>query len=447
LKSTYYDQATIAYNAQDYPQALKGYYQCLKEDWNSFEPGDAGLLYHRIGNCLIKMRQYKEAATSYQKALQDEDYNEKTSIYVNLATTLNGIGKYSEAISFFNKALADVNYATPYRAYMGLGSAYARMQKYIEAGTAYRNAALDESNPNPVKALLNLGETFSTLGRPHDAIEAYLAILDFRVTGTSLNTTLERLGQAYVAAGRYDDALDTFEDVLSQERFSLSQEAYDDYQKARQALGFGDKGSYSTEIKDSVAPDETSPSAFSSQYPSLRYNESEGYGAGNVPNLNDTGFFTATDDELMETGRRQLRKERKLRHTGLKVLFAILVILIAALGTCIFAYTQGLGIPSQETVIKDFFTAYAADESIEKYWLAESNEDKTNLKKTLNGVAKSSNVTVVSLESTMSTSKAIVDVKLPEGGVLHYRITLSRDFITWKIIGIELVFASEKQVA
>jgi len=444
LKSTYYDQATIAYNAQDYPQALKGYYQCLKEDWNSFEPGDAGLLYHRIGNCLIKMRQFKEAAASYQKALQDADYQEKTSIHVNLATTLNGIGKYPEAISYFNKALTDDDYPTPYRAYMGLGTAYTKLGKHIEAGTAFRSAALDESNPNPVKALMSLGGAFSALERPHDAIEAYLAILDFKVTGASLNTTLERLGQAYVAAGRYKDALDTFEDVLSQERFSLSQEAYEDYQKARMALGFSNKN-YGDDGYEEKLPDLIVQEADSySFYPTDGLNESRGYGAGNVPHPGDTGFFTATDDELMATGKRQLKRERKLRHTGLKIFVSILVILLLALGTCVFAYTQGFGIPSQDKVIQDFFTAYAADESIEKYWLFEKDEDKAALNRWLDGVARSSDITVVGLDSNMTSSLATVDVKLPDGGVVHYRVHMARDFISWKIVGIELVFASEK---
>jgi len=444
VKSTYYDQATIAYNAQDYPQALKGYYQCLKEDWNSFEPGDAGLLYHRIGNCLIKMRQFKEAAASYQKALQDENYNEKTSIHVNLATTLNGIGKYPEAISYFNKALSDEYYPTPYRAYMGLGTAYTKLGRFIEAGTAYRCAALDESNPNPVKALLNLGETFSSLGRPNDAIEAYLAVLDFKVTGASLNTTLERLGQAYVAAGRYKDALDTFEDVLSQERFSLSQEAYDDYQKARVALGYGDKRASASRYDSTAKGLDKQGSGSFSQYPSINLNESDGYGAGNIPNLNDSGFFTATDAELMETGKRQLRRERKLRHTGLKIILTIVIILILALGTCVVAYMQGFGIPSQEKVIKDFFAAYAAGEPVDKFWLVESDKDNATVAKWLEAVPKSSNVIVVGLESDMKSSLAVVDLKLKEGGVIHYRINMARDLISWKITGIELVFASDK---
>ncbi|MDR2587582.1 MAG: tetratricopeptide repeat protein [Coriobacteriales bacterium] len=457
MKSIYYEQATTAYNAADYPQALKGYYQCLKEDWSTFRPGDAGLVYHRIGNCLIKMRNFREAAVSYQKALQDDGYSEKTSIYVNLGTTLNGIGKYTEAVTYFNKALSDASYATPYRAYMGLGNAYTKLERNIEAGTAYRDAALDESNPNPVKALMSLATTFSTLGRPHDAAEAYLAILDFRVTGKTLNTTLDRLGQAYVAAGRYQEGFNTFEELLSRERFSLSAEGTQDYQKARRALGLAVE---STPAASEPVVAATQDDAFagldhtaqlsSSQigpYDAVDLDAEQDFGGGNVPHPGDTGFFTATDADLIASSKRAMRRERKLRHTGLKVFLVIVALLVVLLGVSIVAYTQGVGIPSQEKVITDFFKAYADDEPIDvvkSYWVVGAEEDEKTLARLLDGVAKSSNVTIRGVDAHMRESQVLVDVRLSgsDSAPLHYRIDLVRDLLGWKIGGIELVFAS-----
>jgi Tfp pilus assembly protein PilF len=452
LNSTHYDQATISYTAQDYPQALKGYYQCLKEDWTSFKPGDAGLVYHRIGNCLIKMKNFREAAVSYQKALQDEGYAEKTSIYVNLGTTLNSIGKNTDAITCFNKALSDAEYTTPYRAYMGLGIAYTELDQHVEAGTAFRDAALDEANPNPVKALTNLATSFMALERPNDAVEAYLAILDFRVTGKTLNTTLERLGQAYVAAERYQEALNTFDDMLAREHFSISPAAQEDYEKARRALGIA-AAAPAAVLAAGTQDDPLAGLDFSAQpspestahYPTPDFNEEEGYGAGNVPHPGDTGFFTATDADLIETGKRQMRRERKLRHTGLKVFLAIVVVLVLALGTCIFAYTQGVGIPSQETVVTDFFNAYSAGEPVEGYWVKSADENEKTLERLLDGVAKSSNISIVGIDSKMRESRMLVNVTLPEGDTIHYHVDLVRDFISWKISGIEMTFASINQ--
>jgi tetratricopeptide (TPR) repeat protein len=405
------------------------------------------------------MRNFQEAAVSYQKALQDDAYTEKTSIYVNLGTTLNGIGRYSEALEYFKGALADASYTKPYRAYMGLGTSYTKLGQYVEAGTAYRDAALDENNPNPIKALTSLANTFTLLGRPDDAAEAYLAILDFRVTGKTLDTTLEQLGRSYVAAGRYQEGYNSFEEALSREGFELSHEAAEDYRKARLALGIAVEPQVVAPpwnpLDDSLAGfdvQESYPSEPSAQYPALDFDENETYGSGNVPSMGDTGFFTATDADLIASSKSQMRKERKLRHTGLKILLTLLIILIVALGACVVAYTQGVGFPSQQTVITNFFKAYAAGEPVTDTWVEASQEDPATLSRLLDGVAKSSDVTIVNLYgvdgstgllSMMTESQALVDVKLPEGGIVHYRIDLARDIIGWKISGIELVFASQ----
>jgi tetratricopeptide (TPR) repeat protein len=451
VKSIIYDQATVAYNSKDYSQALKLFYQCLKEEWSSFGPGDAGLVYHRIGNCLIKMRKFKEAAVSYQKALQDLDYTEKTSIYVNLGTTLNGIGKYAEATTYFNKALDDASYATPYRAHMGLGSAYTKLDKLVEAGIAYRDAALDESNPNPVKALMNLGGTFTALGRPDDAVEAYLAILDFRVTGDDLNKTLDLLGQAYVQGGHYQEGLNTFEEALSHERFSLTPEGETQYQKARTALGLASTSTVAMPAVNDYQEDDFSgfdrqvhPDSDRESSASLyEFDEDDGYGGGNVPSANDTGFFTLSDDDLIATGKQELRKERKLRNTGLKILLIVIIILILALGASVVAYTQGVGFPSKEAVVTDFFKAYAAsDPKHTDYWVSNADIDRASLQQMLDRVAKSDSIAIVGSEATMTESYLLVDVKLSQGGVMHYRVNLVRDVISWKISGIEIIFAS-----
>jgi hypothetical protein len=342
---------------------------------------------------------------------------------------------------------------------MGLGTSYSKLGRFIEAGTAYRDAALDDNNPNPVKALMSLANTFTQLGRPEDAVEAYLAILDFRVTGKTLDTTREQLGRSYVAAGRYQEGYNSFAEALSREGFVLSAEGAEDYRRARLALGIAIEPVPVDTQADSPVDEfagfdvnDPYPPEQAPQYPIMDFDEDEGYGAGNVPNSGDTGFFTLSDADLIASSKTQLRKERKLRHTGLKVLLAIVIILIIALGACVFAYTQGVGIPSQETVIEDFFAAHAAGEPVTDTWVEVSKDEKDTLNRLLDGVAKSSNVTIVSLDgkdgetgflSMMTESRAYADVKLPEGGIVHYRIELARDFIGWKISGIELVFASQ----
>jgi tetratricopeptide (TPR) repeat protein len=451
VESTHYEQATIAYHSGDYAQALRGFYQCLKEDYSSFQPGDAGLVYHRLGNSLLKLRNLNEAVTAYQKAIEDSEYTDHSGICVNLGTSLNGLGRYKEAVPYFEAALADPGYSTPYRAQMGLGAVYSKLGKYVEAGTAFRDAALDESNPDPVKALMNLGSTFMALNRPTDAVEAYLAVLDFRVADKTLGKAYDKLGQAYVAAQNHEEAIVAFEEAFRVAGYALNEKSKNDYDTA-------------LNLRKHQLELESEANAYTLQkadYSGFDYLEGQEpaqdeltgdtghYGAGNVPVAENTGFFTATDAALIEHSKRQMRAERKLRHTGLKVFLAILIILILLLGGAVFAYSQGFGWPTQKSVIEDFFAAHAAGEDTGKYWI-NGEEYAADIDRILDGVAKSDSVTIDSIGSVeengsmMSSARAVVTVHLPEGGTMHYEVLLTRDLIGWKINNVDIIFASQE---
>jgi len=170
---------------------------------------------------------------------------------------------------------------------------------------------------------------------------------------------------------------------------------------------------------------------------------SRGYGGGNVPTADETNFFTATDDDLIELGKRQLRKERKLRHVGLKVLLAFMIILVLVLGTAVYAYWQGYGYPTQQAVITDFFTAHARGDDVLQYWIGAEGNEKT-IEKKLDMIAKTEEIEIVYLDATMSRSEAVVIAHLKEGGTLRYEIQLDRSFLGWMIQDITLVFSSRQ---
>jgi tetratricopeptide (TPR) repeat protein len=440
VQSVNYEQATVAYRSGDYPSALRGFYRCLKEDFASFGPGDAGLVYHRLGNCLLKMRNLNEALATYRKALEDDRYADRGGVLVNIGTTLNGLKRNQEAIACFDQALAEADYHTPYKAQLGLGNAYSRLGMLVEAGSAYRKAALDEGNPNPIKALNNLGVTFMSLERPLDAVEAYLAIIDFKASGQVLNKTYEQLGSAYAAAQRYPEALAAFEDALRDGSYTLSGRGREDYERANLSLGGGDlaygEPDYSgldTSVYDVPMSE------------GENFGQAEGYGAGGVPAAENTGFFTATDADLMRMSKSQMRKVRKLKHTGLKVFCGFVIALIALLGTAVFLYTQGYGFPTQEKIITDFFDAQAQGKDVSPYWVVGDGVDPMVIERILDGVAPSSDISIVSVERSMEVSTALVRVNLAEGGIIHYRITLARDLLSWRIYEIVFAFASASE--
>jgi tetratricopeptide (TPR) repeat protein len=107
LNSINYQLAQASYQDGDYINALKSYYATLKDDAAGFEPGDLGMVYYRVGNCLLKMHSFNEAAISYKKALEDAGFSARGAASVNLGKACLGEGRFQEAIAAFDAALAD----------------------------------------------------------------------------------------------------------------------------------------------------------------------------------------------------------------------------------------------------------------------------------------------------------------------------------------------------
>ena len=439
MNSSNYKQADTAYSNGDYVSALKSFYSVLKEGGSKLEPGELGLLYYRIGNCLLKMYTFNEAAISYQKALEDTSFSSRAAAQVNLGKAQLGLGQYEESVQSFNAALTDTSYSKPYQAQMGLGNAYTRLGMIVDAGTAYRNAALDERNPNPAKALMSLGSCFMALGRPDDAIESYNAIFEFDPKQLVAQKAYESLGQAFTLAGHYPEALDAFSRALAPGGFSLSNSAQEDYQKAlrilqeNKELSVENLAGFNRSDFSSTRPE---------LEPSVGANGTTVYGAGNVPTAHDTGFFDVAEADLVKLSKRQMRGQRKLKHTGLKVALTIIILLILVLGAAVFGYTQGFGWPTQETVINDVFAANAEGNDTTRYWVESTDEEKLVIERIMDMVAPTTSVDITYMEKSMTSTEAIVTAHLQEGGAIRYQITLEREGIEWKISSLNIYFAS-----
>ena len=440
MNSSNFNQAESAYKSGNYVDALKAYYAALKEDSASFAAGDAGLLYYRIGNCLLKMRTFNEAAISYQKALEDTGFTFRSAAQVNLGKAQLGLGKYEHSVQSFNAALADSTYAKPYQAQMGLGSAYTKLGMIVDAGTAYRNAALDERNPDPTKALMSLGSCFMALGRPEDAIESYNAVFEFDPTQAVAQKSYESLGQAFTSAGHYPEALDAFNRALAPGGFALSAAAQDDYNTALEALDASQMGAGSLESLGSLARATATPEL----EPSVQPDGTVAYGAGNVPTASDTGFFDAVESDLVELSKRQMKGQRKLKHTGLKVVLAIVILLILLMGAAVFAYMQGYGWPTQEATIQSLFAANTEGSDTTQYWIGTTQAERDVIERIMDMVAPTTVVDVIYMNRGMTYSDAVVAAHLQEGGTVRYEISLERSGLGWKISGLDIFFASRQ---
>lgn len=394
------------------------------------QPGEvSGTIDHLLGNCLMKLGNFEQAAMAYGDALGDSTYGHAGALACNRGRALLAAGKPQEAVASLVMATKDSEYPTPYKAYVALGNAYTQIGDFREAGVAYRNAAIDENNPDPSGALRSLGGCFMKMGRAVDAVEAYRTALDFSTPLESQSAIYEDLGMAYAAANRWDEALDSF-DHASADGHQLSAESQAAQAAAKAAL--------------SSAGTSSNTDAFLA---------AAGYGTGTdpldplgksgefMPSPEDTGFFDITEQEMQQIEVPGRKVRRKHRHSAFRsfLLFLLFVLLIG--GAAAYAYYCGYGWPMQETVVEDLFTTNASGGDISGL-LSESISDdmRAEIEAVLPDGATGVTVDGVTRETNESSAQATVT--LSAGGEQIYTVSLVREGIGWKVSDVDVDYPS-----
>ena len=445
-----YQRALDSYNAEDYASALTLFTECLQDGIEPPQPGEIGDLYHRIGNCLMRLRDHEEAIHAYTQAAADTSYEAIGAVNVNLGSAYAALHDYENAVKHYEIAVSDRSYETAYKAYSGMGKAYLKLGKSAEAGAAFRSAALDEANPNPTQALLNLGICFMALGRPADAVQSYESALQFDMDRDAKNKLYANLGQAYVADGKMQQAVNAFEMALADKTYFLNDAASVDYQRAVGAVAQG------TAVMEPVEATGTSLDMSGldvSADGAPIYHETDEYEAAQNPlNFADSygveddyesshdRFFNASDEELERWSRGVARQDRKRRNVGLKVLVTIIVLALLALAAALLGYTQGLGFPSQQTVVEQLF----ADKNLAASGLFAEGTSSEDVATMLDPVVQGAQINIDGIESDATNSVAYVTATTPEGGEVSYKINLVREGIGWKLGTVELYFPSQE---
>lgn len=460
MNNELFDRANERYRLRDYRGALMAFTECLQDTNFPLTPGEMGLLYHQIGNCLVKLKNPREAIQAYSQATADTAYRALATVECNLGMAYASLRDYTNAINCFEKSVADTTNPTPYKSYMGMGNALMKLGKSAEAGVAFREAALDESNPDPTKALLNLGVCFMALNRPADAVASYESALQFDMQPATRNKLQASLGQAYVACGQMEKAVHAFEEAIADKTYYLSDSASVDYQRAVGAVAQGtseqnqatqvlqladmsgldvaadgtsvyDEGAYEGgDVSEAFYYDEGTYEADPASFP--------GY-VGAYENVDNDRFFTATDAELEQWSRGLAKQDRKRRNVGLKVLVAIVLLVVVAFGAAVFLYTQGWGYPTQETVVKELFANPEAASST--VFAKEVDADKA--KTMVEPLVADANPAIDGVDKSMSDSTVYVTAKTEQGGDVQYKVSLVRDMIGWKVSSVELYFPSQ----
>lgn len=393
-------------------------------------PGEvSGRIDHLLGNCLMKLGNYDQAATAYGDALADTSYGHAGALACNRGRALLAANKPQEAIASLVMATKDLSYATPYKAYIALGNAYSQIGDYREAGVAYRSAAIDENNPDPAGALRSLGGCFMKMGRAVDAVEAYRTALDFSTPLESQNAIYEDLGIAYAAASRWNEALDSFAHATEDGTHQLSSEGELALAAAKSALGSATGVSGSTDA----------------------FLQAAGYGTGAdpldplgksgefMPSPDDTGFFDISEQEMARLDMENRSIKRKHKGGGMRGCLTVLILLALVLGALGYAYFSGYGIPMQERVVEDLFSASANGDDINGF-LANgvTDERRAEIEKIL--PTGTTEVKVEGVDRAMNDSKAMVKATLSAGGEQDYEVSLVREGIGWKVSDVTVEY-------
>ena len=442
-----FHQANMMVMAGDFETALRLYQATLSDD-ESLEPGDKGLLYHRIGNCYTKMKRYDEAIDWYSQASADTSYDECGSLNYNIGMAYAALRDYTNAVKHFEISISDRNYKKVYKAHLALGNVLLKMGKSAEAGVEFREAALDEANPDPTKALLNLGVCFMALDRPADAVASYESALQFDMKQNVRNKLYASLGQAYVACGQMQKAVESFEQSIADRTYFLSSSATVDYQRAVAAVSQGT--AETTQAIPSLANDTSGldVSVSTTDAPGTHQDDQKAadddtyYYADAYDNApygdSEDRFFNATDEELERWSRGVVKQDRKRRGVGLKILIAFMVVILLALAGGVVLYLQGYGYPTQQQTVEKLFSDPASSDT-QVFHPRVKEADIKNMKSL---IAPNSKVNIDKVAAGASASKVFVTANEGENGAIRYQITLARDLLGWKITNVELYFAS-----
>lgn len=412
------EQARAAYRAGDFSSAAQMFLACKA-------PGEVcGEADHLRGNSLMRLGLFADAAQAYAAALGDAAYGKRGALLTNQGKALAAGGDAARAAECFRAAVQDATYPTPYKAYMGLGQAMLAQGNPTDAGVAFRQAAIDGANPAPADALANLGSCFLAINRPDDAVEAYKTAADFAGPRDDRHKIDAGLGEALAHAGKHADAVDAFTRATADGTFQLSEEQQAVFQSASDALS-------AERAISTPGPTGTGPYQPQATQQNVDPLDPMGKSGSFIPDPSDTGFFTLTESEMVQQDRQQQKIRRKRHHTGLKVFLTLLVIVLLAAGGLAFAYTRGLGYPSQQDQISGLFLAVTDSKPTDEYLASDLSTDAKAA--IVSAVPSNATPTIKAMDQGISTSTADVEVALDKGGKPEYTVEFTREGIGWKV--------------
>jgi hypothetical protein len=148
-------------------------------------------------------------------------------------------------------------------------------------------------------------------------------------------------------------------------------------------------------------------------------------------------FFSMTEDEMKQRDQAARRAERVARRSGparaRRLIFAAAAVAVVLIGLGV-AYWMGFGWPTQSATVTGLMSAYAQGQPIETYWVAVPDKD---IAREMAKIPPVKEFVIDSVDGAADLSVVKLTVTPEKGAELHYLVTLSREGVGWKVIGIE----------
>lgn len=416
-----FQEAQQEFVAKDYRAAAEGF---LAAAGGSGGPGN-GEAYHLAGNALMKLRKYQHAATVYEHALRDPDYTKRTSVLCNLGTAKAAVGEYAEAVTAFDEAGKDLAYTRHHLVLRGRAGALYKMGRFDESAEDYRAATADPANADPGKAYNNLGLALAASGRLPEAVEAYKGALAAE-SYQSKGKAAVNLGLTYSALGLHAEAVRELEMAVDGYGHTLSDPALDALERSRAAIGEAPRRETIEGWRTGELPPVPAPGGAAPDADPL------------APGEEDSRFFTITDTEMKEidrANRRREREDRRADHNPWARAAGVAVVVVLVVAACAGVFFAGFGWPTQRATVGGMLDAYHGGRAVTDFWVAAPPADVGKEMVTIPPTFK--DFSIDGIDRSAFVSKVRITVTLDKGAPLHYRISLSREGVGWKVVGID----------
>lgn len=163
--------------------------------------------YMTQGYAYLEAGKNELALSEFHRSIQENPKNKWAHYY--LGVTNDRLGKLKEAEEFYREGVEiDSSFSEAYNA---LGVVYSKQQKWTEALKNFTKALQNPLYSTRYIPHLNMGDVYMSMKNYSKAIEAYGESKRFE----KLDFTILKLGEAYLEAGRVDDAIREFKEASS----------------------------------------------------------------------------------------------------------------------------------------------------------------------------------------------------------------------------------------